>query len=181
MLKDMERNLALFRNEITAIDRIRLGLWRYFGNVITANLYCPSLIRVSVLKLFGAQIGRKVLFRSGVKVHDPRKLIIGSYCWIGQDVHFYNHEFITLGNDVCISQQAKICSSSHDIKTAHLQFKHAPIRIGNGAWICLDATIMAGSEIGANSVVSASEIFWGKLPDSHIYKNRTSIRIDYGR
>jgi putative colanic acid biosynthesis acetyltransferase WcaF len=135
------------------------------------SFWFPSKARVTALRIFGAKIGQKVLIRRGVRVHFPEKLTIGDYCWIGEDVWFINHEVIEIGSNVCVSQSAVICSSSHDFRTASLDYKHEKIEIRDGAWICLRATILAGGKVGVNSVVSAGEVFIGDLKDEHIFVN----------
>jgi putative colanic acid biosynthesis acetyltransferase WcaF len=125
----------------------------------------PSILRVFILKLFGSDIGRNVIIRRGVRVHFPWNLLIGNDCWIGEEVWFINHDKITIGSNVCISQRAIICSSGHDYRSSSLEYAHKPIRIKDGAWVCLDAKVLAGVNIGECSVVSSGEIARKSLPD----------------
>jgi len=115
--------------------------------------------------MFGAAIGRGVLIRRGVKIHFPWNLEIGDNCWIGEEVWFINHEQITVGSDVCISQRSIICSGGHDYQSASLEFAHKPVVIRDGAWVCLDAKVLAGVTVGECSVVSAGEVARKSLPD----------------
>jgi putative colanic acid biosynthesis acetyltransferase WcaF len=125
----------------------------------------PARLRPLVLRFFGASIGSGVLIRAGVKVHFPWNLEIGNDSWIGQEVWFINHEKIKIGSNVCISQRSIICSGGHDYRSASLQNSHKPIEIKDGAWICLDAKVLAGVTIGECSVVSAGEVVRKSLPD----------------
>ena len=131
----------------------------------------PSILRVHLLKLFGSVIGRHVLIRRGVRVHFPWNLVVGNDCWIGEEVWFINHEKITIGSNVCISQRSIICSGGHDYRSSSLEYAHKPIDIKDGAWICLDAKVLAGVSIGECSVVSAGEIVRKSIPDYSMLLN----------
>jgi putative colanic acid biosynthesis acetyltransferase WcaF len=121
------------------------------------------------LRAYGAKIGHSVYIRRSIRIYFPWNLFVGDNCWLGEGVWFINHAPIKIGDDVCISQNAMICSSGHDYKNESLQYKHKAIIIHDGAWICISAIILGGSEIGSNSVVSAGETFSGELPDNSIY------------
>jgi putative colanic acid biosynthesis acetyltransferase WcaF len=161
------RNLSLFSPGSTykRPHMLRIIAWTAVQNTIFKLFFIPSRFRVFILKLFGSAIGRNVIIKRGVRVHFPWNLIIGNDCWIGEEVWFINHEKITIGSDVCISQRAIICSSGHDYRSTSLDYAHRPIRIKDGAWVCLDAKVLAGVSIGECSVVSAGEIVRKSIPD----------------
>ena len=129
------------------------------------STFLPSVIRSVILRTFGASVGSGVLIRRGVRVHFPWNLEIGDGCWIGEEVWFINHEKITIGSNVCISQRSIICSGGHDYRSASLEYAHNPVVIKDGAWVCLDAKVLPGVTIGECSVVSAGEIVRKSLPD----------------
>lgn len=148
-------------------------------NGISIRYFIPSTLRIFIFRLFGAKIGKSVCIRRGVRVHFPWNLTIGDQSWIGEQVWCINHAPIEIGSNVCISQNAMICSSGHDYKSKSLEYKHKSITIRDGAWICLRANVLAGSEIGINSVVSAGETFVGNLPDEHMYVSGKIKPINY--
>jgi len=133
--------------------------------VIFANAFTPSSFRPTILRIFGAKVGTGVTIRRGVRVHFPWNLDIGDDSWIGEEVWFINHEKISIGSNVCISQRSIICSGGHDYRSASLEFAHKPVIIEDGAWVCLDAKVLPGVTIGECSVVSAGEIVRKSLPD----------------
>ena len=139
--------------------------WTLLQNTVFRSIFVSSYFRVLVLRLFGASIGTGVLIRRGVRVHFPWNLEIGDNCWIGEEVWLINHERITIGSDVCISQRSIVCSGGHEYRSASLEYSHKPIEIRDGAWICLDAKILPGVTIGECSVVSAGEVARKSLPD----------------
>jgi putative colanic acid biosynthesis acetyltransferase WcaF len=110
-------------------------------------------------------VGNRVVIRSKVRIHFPWNLDIGDDCWIGEEVWFINHEMVTIGSDVCVSQRSIICTGGHDYRSFNLEYAHKPVEINDGAWICLDAKVLPGVTIGECSVVSAGEIARRSLPD----------------
>jgi len=163
----VNRDLSAFPGSaiFTLLRKIQLGTWFCAQHIIFKSSFFPSSLRPLLLNLFGASVGRGVLIRRGVRVHYPWNLEIGDNCWIGEDVWFINHEKVTIGSNVCISQRSIICSGGHDYRSASLEYAHKPVEIKDGAWICLDAKVLLGVTIGECSVVSAGEVVRKSLPD----------------
>jgi putative colanic acid biosynthesis acetyltransferase WcaF len=145
--------------------KIQIGTWFCVQHLIFSASFFPSSLRSFLLKLFGASVGSGVYIRRGVRIHFPWNLEIGDHCWIGEEVWFINHEKVTIGSNVCISQRSIICSGGHDYRSASLAYAHKPVLIKDGAWVCLDAKVLPGVTIGECSVVSAGEIARKSLPD----------------
>ena len=163
----MDRNLSAFsgNSNFTLLRKFQAGTWFIAQHIFLKSVLFPSSLRPYFFKIFGAKIGRKVLIRRGVKVHFPWNLEIGDNCWIGEEVWFINHEKISLGSNVCISQRSIICSGGHDFKSKSLAFAHEPVKIMDGAWVCADAKVLPGVTVGECSVVSAGEIARKSIPD----------------
>ena len=162
------RRLSKFQSSLGNVDRWRVICWKILNVVVINSIFCPNKVKRMLLRLNGAKIGSRVVFRSGLKIHFPWNITIGDDCWIGEEVWFINHEKITIGSNVCISQRSIICSGGHDYRSASLEYAHKPIEIRDGAWICLDAKVLPGVTIGECSVVSAGEIVRKSLPDYSI-------------
>lgn len=160
----MKRSLRNFKS-IRDFNLITFAFWWVISNIIFANAFTPSSFRPIILRIFGAKVGTRVTIRRGVRVHFPWNLDIGDDCWIGEEVWFINHEKMSIGSNVCISQRSIICSGGHDYRSASLEYAHKPVVIKDGAWVCLDAKVLPGVTIGECSVVSAGEIVRKSLPD----------------
>lgn len=159
------RKLSLFESRRTFWSNLTIVAWGIFGRPLVQASVLPAFARILILRLWGAKIGKRLVLRKRVKVHFPRNLEIGDDCWIGEEVWFINHEKITIGSNVCISQRSIICSGGHDYRSASLAYAHKPVVIKDGAWVCLDAKVLPGVTIGECSVVSAGEIVRRPLPD----------------
>ena len=160
----MKRTLNNFKSS-RDFNLIGVAFWWLISNLIFVNAFTPGSLRPTILRIFGATVGTGVSIRRGVRVHFPWNLEIGDDCWIGEEVWFINHEKVTIGSDVCISQRSIICSGGHDYRSASLEYAHKPLIIKDGAWVCLDANVLPGVTIGECSVVSAGEIARKSLPD----------------
>ena len=173
------RNLGNFRGTIVHFrSKFRLLVWYVVQHLFLKTMLLTNNSKSSVLRFFGAAIGRNVLIRRGVRIHFPWNLEIGDDCWIGEEVWFINHEKIKIGSNVCISQRSIICSGGHDYRSASLEYAHKPIEIKDGAWICLDAKVLPGVTIGECSVVSAGEVVRKSLPDYSILLDGEVRQID---
>ena len=163
----MNRDLGTFsRRKVLTIQRkIQFGTWFFVQHLIFKSAFFPTLLRPTLLHLFGASVGSRVFIRRGVRIHFPWNLEIGDDCWIGEEVWFINHEKVKVGSDVCISQRSIICSGGHDYRSTTLEYAHKPIEIKDGAWVCLDAKVLPGVTIGECSVVSAGETVRKSVPD----------------
>lgn len=86
---------------------------------------------------------------------------------------------MTIESNVCISQDAIICSSGHDLRSPSLDYKHSPITIKRGSWVCLRANVLAGSTMEENSVLSAGQVLRGVLPRDSIMIDNEVKKINY--
>ena len=163
----MKRDLTTFRGGtgFTLPIKLLLSIWFPTQHLLLKSPLFPAILRPTLLRIFGSSVGHRVTIRRGVRIHFPWNLEIGDDCWIGEEVWFINHEKITVGSDVCISQRSIICSGGHDYRSASLEYAHKPIEIRDGAWICLDSKVLPGVTIGKCSVVSAGEVVRRSIPD----------------
>ena len=141
------------------------ALWVAVSAAVTAHVWCPGWLRVSILRLFGAKIGRGVVIRHKVEIHLPWKLSIGNDVWVGVGAWLLNLEPISIGSNVCISQGAMLCTGSHSVSSPTFEYDNAPIHIGDGAWIAVRATVLRGVTIGRNAVVGATALVVKDVPD----------------
>src|SRR3954469_22523719 len=80
-------------------------IWMVFEAIFVSNpLQISSSLRVSVLRLFGAKIGRKTTIRN-VHVKFPWNLEVGDHSWVGERVWFHNQDRLIIGRDTVISQE----------------------------------------------------------------------------
>src|ERR1035441_4638257 len=87
--------------------------WLLLGLPLLRAFWIPSsTLRVSLLRLFGSRIGKRVVIKPGVTVKYPWHLVVGDDCWIGENSWIDNLTTVQLGNDVCIRSESANASSS---------------------------------------------------------------------
>ncbi|MEO6054252.1 MAG: WcaF family extracellular polysaccharide biosynthesis acetyltransferase [Chthoniobacterales bacterium] len=157
-------------------------LWMEALWVITRCLFFttswpfPSAFKTFLLRTFGAIIGEGLVIRSGVDIHFPWRLRIGSHVWIGEGVKILNLAPVEIGSNVCISQEAYLCTGSHDHHKDTFDLITKPIHIHDGAWISARAFIAPGVTVGSHSVVSAGAIVFKDVPEKVLVRgNPASI------
>ena len=152
-------------------------LWAVCELLFVTNPWqISSGLRVRVLRAFGAQIGKGVVFRPRTRVKFPWKLRIGDRSWIGEGVWFHNQDLISLGHDVVISQESLLTTGSH----AHrrdMALVTAPIRVAAGAWVTSRCVVLGGTSIGQSALVQPGSVLhgnsipagevWGGIPAAH--------------
>lgn len=169
----MGRNLASFNSG--GYDRGRSKIWQalWFATsfLVFQKFWCPNKWRAPLLRRFGATVGESAFIRHDVRIMWPWNLSIGNDCWLGEGLRVVNLDRITIGNDVCISQEVMLCSGSHDHRKADFPYRNAPILIHNGAWIGARAIVLPGVDIGRCAVVASGEVVRSDLPDLNMQIN----------
>ncbi|MFJ6936591.1 WcaF family extracellular polysaccharide biosynthesis acetyltransferase [Streptomyces sp. NPDC101132] len=145
--------------------KLTQALWFAVMNTVFMAWFTPARVRVALLRAFGAEIGTGVLIRHRVRVLWPWKLRIGDHTWIGEGAWLLNLEPVTIGANVCVSQEALLCTGSHDHRAADFRYRNAPITVEDGAWIAARATVLAGVTIGRHAVAAAGSVVHRDLPE----------------
>lgn len=123
-----------------------------------------SPVRVVLLRLFGAKIGRNVLICGGVRIHVPWNLEIGDHTAIGDKVEIYNLAPVRIGEHTTISQHAYLCASSHEYTRSDFPLYSLPVTIGRQAWVASGAFLGPGVTIGDGAVVGARSVVLRDIP-----------------
>jgi len=134
------------------------ALWYATQHLVFGAWWLPARLRPVILRAFGATVGERVLIRRGVRVHWPWKLVVGDDVWIGEGAWLLNLEPIRLGSDVCVSQEALLCTGSHDRRSPTFEFDNAPITVEDGAWVAARAVVLRGVTVGRGATVGAGAV-----------------------
>jgi putative colanic acid biosynthesis acetyltransferase WcaF len=111
-----------------------------------------------LLRLFGARVGSQVCLHPSVRVEIPWNLDIGDWSAIGFDALIYNLGPVRIGRRVTVSHKAHLCGGTHDFRDPALPLQKPPITIHDDAWICAEAFVGPGVEVGAGAVVAARAV-----------------------
>lgn len=137
-------------------------LWRVlwgFGKIAFKFSPRPCFgLRRSVLRLFGAKVGRNVNIYSSALIYYPWNLEIGDDSSIGEWALVYNLGPVCIGKRATVSQRVHLCAGTHDYKDAAMPLIKPPITIGDEVWVCADAFVGPSVTIGPKAIVAAASV-----------------------
>ena len=153
-------------------------LW-YFVNVLFfINPINPSSgVKVFLLRLFGADIGKGVVIKPQVSIKFPWKLTIGNDVWIGEEVWIDNLDDVVIGNNVCISQGAMLLCGNHDYKKSTFDLLVRPIILEEGSWVGAQAVVCPGVTLHKNSILTVGSIATKDLNSNTIYQGNPALPV----
>ena len=144
------------------------SLWQY----LFAMMFVSPL-RVALLRLFGARIGKNTvierirlinLYRTGIG-----GITIGRNCFLGDGVTLDTADRITLGDDVTLSFDVMVLTHTN-VGFAHHPVQpfipsiSKPVTFEKGSFIGVRAVILPGLTIGEGAAVAAGAIVTKDVP-----------------
>lgn len=157
---------------------VKEGLWLIVSMILFRS--CPfsfSALKCAVLRAFGASVGRNVTIKPRVAITFPWKLSVGNHVWLGEECWLLNLERIVIGNNVCISQRAVLCTGSHDYKKAAFDLIIRPITVEDGAWIGAGSWVGPGVSVGTHAVLSLASVATQNLAANGIYRGNPAVFV----
>ena len=152
--------------------------WLVFRSFFFLQSFLPCYAtRRRILRGFGADVGDGVIVKPGVKITFPWKLILGDHCWLGEDAWILDLAEVRLGDHVCISQRAFLCTGNHDWSAASFPLVTRPITIESGAWIGASVFVGPGVTIGRNAVVTAGSVVTDDLPADSVCSGNPCVPV----
>lgn len=133
--------------------------------------------KVTLLRLFGARLGKGVLIKPSVNIKFPWKLSIGDHCWIGEGVWIDNLSPVTMGESVTLSQGALLLTGSHDHTKETFDYLSAPITLEDGVWIGAKAVVFGGVTCATHSILGLNSVAERNLEPYMIYKGNPAIPV----
>jgi putative colanic acid biosynthesis acetyltransferase WcaF len=153
-------------------------LW-YFINAIVFNsaLFPFSGLKVWLLKVFGARVGKGVNIKPSVNIKYPWRLTIGDYTWIGENVWIDNLDDIIIGSNACISQGALLLCGNHNYKKSTFDLITGKIVIEDGAWIGAKCVVCPGVTCKTHSVLTTGSVANKDLDSYGIYRGNPAMWV----
>lgn len=136
--------------------RLKRIVWRLVNSFVYPLF--NKRTRVLLLRLFGAKIGKDCFIYRNVKIYAPWNLKLGDAVCIGPRVEIYNRGKVTIGSQIVISQDAYLCTASHNISSPQFEPTLADITIGDQCWIAAKASVLPGIKIGDGCVIGACAV-----------------------
>src|SRR3954469_24719001 len=137
--------------------------------LLRCSVIPSSGFRRALLQLFGARIGTGAVLKPGLRVKYPWNLKAGKNCWFGEDVWIDNLTDVSIGDNVCISQGAYLCTGNHDWADPAFGLIVRPIRIMDGAWVGARSSVTPGAVIGEGAVAGFGTVVMKNIPAYEVH------------
>jgi putative colanic acid biosynthesis acetyltransferase WcaF len=152
----------------TAAGRI---VWYFVNHLIFNHGLLPiNGLKVFLLRLFGAKVGKGVVIKPCVNIKYPWRLCIGDYTWIGERVWIDNLAQVTIGAHCCLSQESLLICGNHNYKKTSFDLITGEIHIADGVWIGAKSIVGPGVTCLSHSVLSVGSTTFHDLKPYHIYQ-----------
>jgi putative colanic acid biosynthesis acetyltransferase WcaF len=159
-------------------NKFKRAAWFAVNALIMQNRLMPFIsVRRFFLRLFGAKIGKGVVIKPNVNVKYPWKLIIGDYCWIGEQVWIDNLGMVKMGNNVCVSQGALLLCGNHNYKRSAFDLIVGNITLEDGVWIGTKTVVCPGVTCCSHSLLTVGSIATSKMEAYTIYQGNPAVAV----
>jgi acetyltransferase-like isoleucine patch superfamily enzyme len=139
----------------------------------------PSSNTISILRQFGAKIGKGVRIQAPFMIHNADQveliysnLVIGDDCYIGRDCIFDLMDKINIGDRVTISHRAVLNTHTNagksPIANKTLVNTSGEIKINDGAYLGSNVTVLESVNIGSQSIIGAKSLVNRDIQDHGI-------------
>ena len=133
--------------------------------------------RALLLRCFGAKLGSNCHIYPGARIWAPWNLVCEDCACIADEAVIYNAATVHLGSHAIVSQQAYVCTATHDFDDPRFPMVVAPITVGNHAWVCARACVMPGVTLGDGAVLGLGAIAPKNLEPWQVYAGNPARRI----
>ncbi len=157
-------------------------LFRAFWNfcwAVLASWTPPQLHgwRRTILRLFGARIGKGVRVYGSARIWYPPNLEMADYSTLGPHANCYCMAKITIGQRATVSQQADLCSGTHRIDDEQFQLYAKPITVERYAWVAARAFVGPGVTVAEGAVLGACGVAFKDLAAWTVYAGNPAAKI----
>lgn len=158
--------------------RLKILLWYFVNALLVRAAWNPFMgMKVALLRLFGAKIGKGLVIKNNVIIKSPWFLTVGDNCWLGEYCWIDNLDRVTIGSNVCISQGALLLTGNHDYTLYNMPYRNAPIYIEDGAWIGAKTTVCPGVTVHQNAILTVGSIATKDMEENGIYQGNPAKMI----
>ncbi len=153
-------------------------LWYFTNALFFINPLNPSSgIKIFLLKLFGANIGKGVNIKPGVNIKYPWLLEIGDHVWLGEKVWIDNLAKVVIGNNVCLSQGCMLLTGNHNYKKVTFDLITGPITLEDGVWIGTGAIVCPGIICRSHSILTVNSVATKEMESYAIYQGNPAKKV----
>jgi len=134
-------------------------------------------VKVRLLRIFGAKVGKGVIIKPNVNIKYPWNLVMGSYIWVGEDVWIDNLAGVHISDNVCLSQGAYLLTGNHDFTAIRFDLIVKPIYLEKGVWIGAKSVVCPGVHCQSHAVLAVGSIATKNLDAFSIYQGNPARKV----
>lgn len=106
----------------------------------------------------GANIHNYASIARNCRIDYPWNVSIGESSSIGSGAWVYALDKIVIGKNVCVGEDVRLITGSHDIISQHFDLVTKPITIKDNVWVATGAVVLPGVTICEGAVVGAGSV-----------------------
>ncbi len=145
--------------------------------VFETAIPAPSALKRTVLRGFGAEVGKGVIIKPRVHIKYPWKLKVGDHAWIGERVWIDNLDLVRIGSHCCVSQGAYLLCGNHDYTSQKFDLITKPITMEDGSWAGAKSILGPGAILESEAVLAAGSVGIGKMEARKIHQGNPAFPI----
>lgn len=153
------------------------GLWLCFNSTFVCSRFPFNGIKLFILRIFGAHIGKKVVIKQGVNIKAPWLLSIGDFVWIGENVWIDNLVKVSIGSNSCLSQGSMLLTGNHDYSKSSFDLITKEIVLEEGVWIGAKAVVCPGIICASHSLLTVGSVANSNLDAYGIYRGNPAVKV----
>ena len=157
---------------------IKRGLWYLILQLFFKNGFFPFVApKRTMLRMFGARLGKGVIIKPSVNIKYPWNLSIGDYSWIGERVWIDNLGQVEIGSNCCLSQGCMLLTGNHDYSKSTFDLMVGEIALKNGVWIGARALVGPGCIAETHAVLAVESVAPQTMEAYSIYRGNPAQKI----
>ncbi|HOS47863.1 MAG TPA: putative colanic acid biosynthesis acetyltransferase [Bacteroidia bacterium] len=158
--------------------KIKILIWYFVNVVFFINPMNPlSGLKVFLLRLFGAKVGKGVVIKPNVNIKYPWILEIGDYSWIGERVWIDNLVPVKIGKNCCLSQGSMLLCGNHNYKKTTFDLIVKGIILEDGAWVGAMSVVCPGVTLKSHAILTVQSVATETLEPYSLYKGNPAVKI----
>jgi putative colanic acid biosynthesis acetyltransferase WcaF len=157
---------------------LKQALWYFVNALFVRASWNPFMgIKIILLRLFGAKIGKGLIIKNNVVIKFPWKLTVGDNVWLGENCWIDNLDYVTIGNNVCVSQGALLLTGNHDYTISFMPYRNAPIMLEDGVWIGAKSVVCPGIICYSHSILAVGSVATKNMEAFTVYQGNPATAV----